>query len=140
LREVITAMTVVPYKEEAVSKKEQVARMFDNISYRYDFLNHFLSLGIDKGWRKKPCASLLSPTKPKMMLDVATGTGDFALQALTFARKKLQVLTFLRYDGCGPKEIALIVACSNIIEMRMEIRRNCRFQTIILMLLPLGLV
>ncbi len=46
-------MTVVPYKEEKISKKEQVARMFDNISNRYDFLNHFLSLGMDRGWIKK---------------------------------------------------------------------------------------
>lgn len=75
-------MEVVPYKEEKASKKEQVARMFDNISQRYDFLNHFLSLGIDKGWRKK-AIRLLAPHKPKHILDVATGTGDFALQALS---------------------------------------------------------
>jgi len=46
-------MTIVPYKEEHSAKKDQVARMFNNISHRYDFLNHFLSLGIDKGWRRK---------------------------------------------------------------------------------------
>jgi demethylmenaquinone methyltransferase/2-methoxy-6-polyprenyl-1,4-benzoquinol methylase len=74
-------MAVLPYKAEQSSKKQQVAKMFDNISYRYDFLNHFLSLGIDKGWRKK-AISLLRPLNPKIMLDVATGTGDFALQAL----------------------------------------------------------
>jgi demethylmenaquinone methyltransferase/2-methoxy-6-polyprenyl-1,4-benzoquinol methylase len=74
-------MAVVPYKEESVSKKEQVARMFDNISGNYDFLNHFLSLGIDRGWRKK-AIKLLRPVSPKLMLDVATGTGDFAIQAL----------------------------------------------------------
>ena len=48
-------MEVVPYKDETATKKEQVAKMFDNISHRYDFLNHFLSLGIDKGWRKGNC-------------------------------------------------------------------------------------
>jgi demethylmenaquinone methyltransferase/2-methoxy-6-polyprenyl-1,4-benzoquinol methylase len=74
-------MAVVPYKEEQSGKKQQVAKMFDNISYRYDFLNHFLSLGIDKGWRRK-AIKLLKPLNPKIMLDVATGTGDFALQAL----------------------------------------------------------
>jgi demethylmenaquinone methyltransferase / 2-methoxy-6-polyprenyl-1,4-benzoquinol methylase len=74
-------MSVVPYKEENISKKEQVARMFDNISGNYDFLNHLLSLGIDKGWRKK-AIRLLQPVAPKLMLDVATGTGDFAIQAL----------------------------------------------------------
>lgn len=74
-------MTVVPYKQEVAGKKEQVARMFDNISARYDFLNHFLSLGIDIGWRKKAIRQLAS-IQPKLILDVATGTGDFAIEAL----------------------------------------------------------
>jgi demethylmenaquinone methyltransferase / 2-methoxy-6-polyprenyl-1,4-benzoquinol methylase len=81
-------MAVVPYKEENTSKKEQVARMFDNISRRYDFLNHFLSLGIDRGWRKK-AINLLRPLKPRQLLDVATGTGDFALQALELNPEKI---------------------------------------------------
>lgn len=81
-------MAVVPYKEEQTSKKEQVARMFDNISHRYDFLNHFLSLGIDKGWRRK-AINYLKPYKPKILLDVATGTGDFAIQALTLNPDKI---------------------------------------------------
>ena len=59
-------MEVVPYKEEKTTKKEQVAKMFDNISHRYDFLNHFLSLGIDKGWRKK-AIDLLRPLKPRQI-------------------------------------------------------------------------
>jgi demethylmenaquinone methyltransferase / 2-methoxy-6-polyprenyl-1,4-benzoquinol methylase len=81
-------MAVVPYKEASESKKEQVAKMFDNISHRYDFLNHFLSLGIDKGWRKK-AINFLKPHQPKLMLDVATGTGDFAIQALTLNPDKI---------------------------------------------------
>jgi demethylmenaquinone methyltransferase/2-methoxy-6-polyprenyl-1,4-benzoquinol methylase len=81
-------MTVVPYKEEKISKKEQVAKMFDNISNRYDFLNHFLSLGIDRAWRKK-AIRLLKPHAPKIMLDVATGTGDFAIQALELQPHKI---------------------------------------------------
>lgn len=81
-------MTVVPYKEEHISKKEQVARMFDNISGRYDFLNHFLSLGIDRGWRKK-AVKILKPYAPKTILDVATGTGDFALQSLELNPDKI---------------------------------------------------
>ncbi len=55
--------------------------MFDNISRRYDFLNHFLSLGIDRLWRKK-AIKLLQPYHPVLILDVATGTGDFALEAM----------------------------------------------------------
>lgn len=81
-------MTVIPYKEAEGTKKEQVARMFDNISHRYDFLNHFLSLGIDKGWRKKAIGYLRS-YQPKLILDVATGTGDFAIQALSLNPDKV---------------------------------------------------
>lgn len=81
-------MTVVPYKDESSGKKEQVARMFDNISHRYDFLNHFLSLGIDKLWRKK-AVSYLTAQRPKLILDVATGTGDFAIQALSLKPDKI---------------------------------------------------
>ncbi len=74
-------MTVVPYKNQASTKKQQVADMFDNISPRYDFLNHFLSLGIDVIWRKK-AIKMLKPIAPKSILDIATGTGDFAIEAL----------------------------------------------------------
>lgn len=74
-------MAVVPYKEKETGKKEQVAEMFNNISHRYDFLNHFLSLGIDILWRKK-AIKLLKPDQPKQILDIATGTGDFAVEAL----------------------------------------------------------
>lgn len=73
--------TVTPYNEATTSKKQQVAKMFDNISGTYDFLNHFLSLGIDVIWRRKAIRSL-SSIKPKLILDVATGTGDFAFEAL----------------------------------------------------------
>jgi demethylmenaquinone methyltransferase/2-methoxy-6-polyprenyl-1,4-benzoquinol methylase len=73
--------TVKPYRESSVAKKEQVAQMFNNISHRYDFLNHFLSLGIDKIWRKK-AVRMLAASKPKQMLDIATGTGDFAIACL----------------------------------------------------------
>lgn len=69
--------TVTPYKSQE-EKKEQVAHMFDNIANRYDLLNSILSLGIHKGWRKS-CVQLLKAKKPKKILDVATGTGDFAI-------------------------------------------------------------
>lgn len=81
-------MTVIPYKEQQGGKKEQVATMFNNISKKYDFLNHFLSLGIDILWRKK-AIRLLKPHQPKVMLDIATGTGDFALEALALNPTKI---------------------------------------------------
>ncbi len=76
-----TSETVKPYKDADAGKKQQVADMFDNISGTYDFLNHFLSLGIDIIWRKKAIRSLRA-SAPRHMLDVATGTGDFALEAI----------------------------------------------------------
>jgi demethylmenaquinone methyltransferase/2-methoxy-6-polyprenyl-1,4-benzoquinol methylase len=72
---------ITPYHSKTATKKEQVASMFDNISGTYDFLNHFMSLGIDILWRKKAIRELLS-IKPKIILDVATGTGDFAFEAI----------------------------------------------------------
>lgn len=81
-------MTVVPYKQDSSTKKVQVAKMFDNISSDYDFLNHFLSLGIDIAWRKK-AIKLLKPIQPKVILDVATGTGDFAIEALRLKPEKI---------------------------------------------------
>ena len=72
---------VKPYNQEE-SKKEQVASMFNNIAKTYDFLNHFLSLGIDIIWRKRAIKELKS-IQPKLILDVATGTGDFAFEALS---------------------------------------------------------
>lgn len=74
-------MAVVPYKEQQSGKKEQVAEMFNSISKKYDFLNHFLSLGIDILWRKK-AISLLKKDQPRLILDIATGTGDFAIESL----------------------------------------------------------
>lgn len=74
-------MAALPNKNSAQSKKGQVEEMFDNISPKYDFLNHLLSANIDKVWRKK-AVKKLAAHQPKTILDIATGTGDFAV-ALT---------------------------------------------------------
>ena len=68
---------IKPYADDT-AKKAQVARMFDNIAHRYDFLNHFFSLGIDKLWRRKAIRMMLAHD-PQEVLDVATGTADFAI-------------------------------------------------------------
>lgn len=62
--------------------------MFDNISAQYDFLNHLLSLGIDRSWRKK-AIKILAEDRPAKILDIATGTGDFALEALSLNPAKI---------------------------------------------------
>ncbi len=79
---------VKPYSNSAKGKKEQVAEMFDNIAEKYDFLNHFLSFGIDKIWRRK-AIRLLVKRRPANILDVATGTGDFAIESLKTGAKEI---------------------------------------------------
>ena len=81
-------MSVVPYKDKEGSKKEQVAEMFDNISPKYDLLNHLLSAGVDIYWRKR-AIKLLKNEQPKIILDIATGTGDFAIEALALKPEKI---------------------------------------------------
>ena len=79
--------TITPYQDSQGTKKQQVADMFNNISKTYDFLNHFLSLGIDIIWRKK-AINELKENQPQLILDVATGTGDFAFEALSILNPK----------------------------------------------------
>jgi demethylmenaquinone methyltransferase/2-methoxy-6-polyprenyl-1,4-benzoquinol methylase len=81
------AEQVTPYNKSS-DKKEQVAEMFDNIAHRYDLVNQLLSFGIHKGWRKK-AVSMLRNTKPRLILDIATGTGDFAIEALSLNPEKV---------------------------------------------------
>ncbi len=76
---------VVPFKDSPDSKKEQVADMFNQIAHRYDFLNHFLSGGIDNAWRKKTILEL-TQVQPKIVLDVATGTADMPILAMKILR------------------------------------------------------
>ncbi|TXC78549.1 bifunctional demethylmenaquinone methyltransferase/2-methoxy-6-polyprenyl-1,4-benzoquinol methylase UbiE [Luteibaculum oceani] len=78
---------VTPYKSDN-SKKAQVADMFNNIAAKYDFLNHFFSLGIDHLWRRK-AIKMIAPYKPKKIVDFATGTGDFAIASLKLSPEKV---------------------------------------------------
>ena len=68
---------VKPYNKDADKKKSQISRMFNKIAPYYDFLNRFLSLGIDTLWRKRAIRQL-NETEHKFVLDVATGTADLA--------------------------------------------------------------
>ncbi len=72
------AEKVIPYKESDLGKKEQVTQMFDKVSSNYDFLNRLLTFGIDVSWRKK-VVKMVADQKAKMILDIATGTGDLAI-------------------------------------------------------------
>ena len=79
---------VLPDTHSSASKSEQVEQMFDNISPSYDLLNRIMTFGIDKGWRKK-AVKMLRPLQPKIILDVATGTADFAIAALELNPDKI---------------------------------------------------
>ena len=81
---------VWPDLSKTSAKKVQVEEMFDNISPKYDLLNHLLSANIDKIWRKR-VIRMLAKHQPNEILDVATGTGDFAIAALKTGAVKAYV-------------------------------------------------
>lgn len=122
------ADAVLPDAGSNLSKKAQVADMFNDIAGKYDFLNHFLSMGIDKGWRKKAIAEI-AKVKPQQILDVATGTGDLAIAA-----SKLQPSKIVGVDiadlmlEVGRKKISDL-HLSNIITMQNGDSENLPFAT-----------
>ena len=79
---------VTPYKDSKLSKKKQIEQMFDNISGNYDGLNRVISMGSDVKWRKK-VIELVAATNPENVLDIATGTGDLAIQMVRTGAKKI---------------------------------------------------
>jgi len=82
------SIDVKPYEHSEKSRKAQITEMFDNIAPSYDFLNHFLSLGIDILWRRK-AIRMLKMQSPERVIDIATGTGDFAIEALKMNPKEV---------------------------------------------------
>jgi demethylmenaquinone methyltransferase/2-methoxy-6-polyprenyl-1,4-benzoquinol methylase len=80
--------SLTPYGAQAGTKKAQVARMFDAIAGRYDLLNHAFSLGIDILWRRR-AIRMLRKVQPQTVLDLATGTADFALEAVSLNPKRI---------------------------------------------------
>ena len=81
-------MAALPYKNSEQSKRDQVEEMFDNISPRYDLLNHLLSANVDKIWRRRSIKKLRT-YQPTNILDIATGTGDFAIAATKIRGTKI---------------------------------------------------
>jgi demethylmenaquinone methyltransferase/2-methoxy-6-polyprenyl-1,4-benzoquinol methylase len=82
------SLKVTPYKNSDLNKKEQVTKMFDTISKEYDGLNRVISFGIDVKWRKKVVA-IVGETHPENILDIATGTGDLAINLVKTEAKKI---------------------------------------------------
>ncbi|MCK0130458.1 bifunctional demethylmenaquinone methyltransferase/2-methoxy-6-polyprenyl-1,4-benzoquinol methylase UbiE [Flavobacteriaceae bacterium F08102] len=118
---------IKPYKDSDKSKKEQVATMFDNVSSNYDVLNRFMTLGIDVGWRKKVIA-LVEKNKPKTILDIATGTGDFAIMMASLSPEKIIGLDLSK--GMLAKGIEKVKAkkLEHLIEMMIGDAENLPFE------------
>jgi demethylmenaquinone methyltransferase/2-methoxy-6-polyprenyl-1,4-benzoquinol methylase len=117
---------VTPYKNSALGKKEQVAKMFDTISGNYDNLNRVISFGIDVNWRKK-VLKIVSDTNPKTILDIATGTGDLAiLMSQTKAEKIIGLDISMGMLEVGKKKVAA-KKLSNTIEMILGDSENMSF-------------
>jgi len=81
-------MEIRPYQDSGKDKKQQIEQMFDHIAGHYDFLNHLLSFNIDHLWRKK-AIKILKSYHPKNILDIGTGTGDFAIAATKTGAKEI---------------------------------------------------
>lgn len=79
---------ITPYKNSSLRKKEQIAQMFDNISKEYDGLNRVISFGIDIKWRQK-VVNIVKQQKPHSVLDIATGTGDLAINLIETNAKEI---------------------------------------------------
>ena len=110
--------TIVPYQHSDLSKKEQVAGMFDQIAFRYDLLNRFLSGGIDIYWRKQAIKELRQ-LQPELILDVATGTADVAIMSWKYLRPK-KIIGIDISEGMlhlGREKIAKLLL-SNYIELK----------------------
>ena len=120
-------MQVVPYKEGDKTKKEQVADMFNNISPRYDLLNHTLSLGIDILWRKK-AIRILKPYAPQTVLDIATGTGDFAIEAVKLKPIKIIGVDISEGMLAVGKEKMTQKGLSDLIELSYGDAENLSFE------------
>jgi demethylmenaquinone methyltransferase/2-methoxy-6-polyprenyl-1,4-benzoquinol methylase len=118
---------ITPYKDSSLSKKEQVAKMFDTISGNYDNLNRVISFGVDIKWRKK-VLQLVAQTNPEKILDIATGTGDLAiLMAQTKAKKIIGLDISEGMLEVGKHKIEER-KLSNIIEMVLADSENMPFE------------
>ncbi|AXE19406.1 bifunctional demethylmenaquinone methyltransferase/2-methoxy-6-polyprenyl-1,4-benzoquinol methylase UbiE [Runella rosea] len=121
-------MTVVPYKDKDSSKREQIAEMFDNVSPKYDFLNHLLSAGIDIYWRKR-AIKLLKKENPQTILDIATGTGDFAIEALALKPKKIVGIDISEGMLSVGREKIKKLGMENVIDLRTGDSANLPLET-----------
>ncbi len=120
-------MAVVPYKDTPDNKKSQVAHMFNSIAGKYDFLNHFLSAGVDIYWRKK-AIDLVARNKPELILDIATGTGDFAIEAMRLKPRKVIGVDIAEGMLAVGREKLQRKKLSHVIELKTGDSENLEFE------------
>lgn len=117
-----------PYNPNEKNKKEQVSNMFNAIAHRYDFLNHVLSVGIDRLWRRR-AVNTIKKYNPRIILDIATGTGDFAIASLRLKPESITGVDIsvgmLQY---GNEKIAK-KGLSHIIKLEQGDSENLQFNT-----------
>ncbi len=118
---------VKPYKDKDNSRKEQVTEMFDNISGNYDFMNRIMTFGIDVKWRKK-VVKMVAETKPEKILDIATGTGDFAIILAEIKPKKIVGLDISRGMLEVGKQKVKQKGLEDLIEMVLGDSENLPFE------------
>jgi demethylmenaquinone methyltransferase/2-methoxy-6-polyprenyl-1,4-benzoquinol methylase len=112
-----------------VYEQPYVRTLFDAIAPRYDFLNHFLSLGIDILWRRR-AIHLLEPYRPRRILDVATGTGDLALEAVRLKPKRIigidisQKMIDIGMKKIRAKNLESVISLENGDAERLEYESN----------------
>ncbi|MFL0353957.1 bifunctional demethylmenaquinone methyltransferase/2-methoxy-6-polyprenyl-1,4-benzoquinol methylase UbiE [Xanthomarina sp. GH4-25] len=118
---------VKPYKDSDLGKKEQVTKMFDAISKEYDGLNRVISFGIDIKWRKK-VIKIVASSQPEMVLDIATGTGDMAINLAETSAKKIIGLDISEGMLNVGKQKILKKGLENKIEMVVGDSENLPFE------------
>ncbi|MEM9987482.1 MAG: ubiquinone/menaquinone biosynthesis methyltransferase, partial [Bacteroidota bacterium] len=119
---------VIPYQGSDASKKQQVTEMFDNIAPKYDLLNHTLSLGIDFLWRRK-AVKMLKAYQPQVVVDIATGTADFAIEAKSLAPQKIIGIDISPQMLAVGREKIAEKKLSGLIELREGDSENLALET-----------
>jgi len=123
-------MKEITISQRIPPEKKNIRLMFNNIAKRYDFLNHFLSLGIDIYWRKR-VIQILKTFQPKEILDIATGTGDLAIQIAKINPKKIIGIDIAEEMLLIAKEKIKKKKLNNIIEMFTADSENLPFENML---------
>ncbi|MGL5890325.1 MAG: bifunctional demethylmenaquinone methyltransferase/2-methoxy-6-polyprenyl-1,4-benzoquinol methylase UbiE [Bacteroidia bacterium] len=119
---------IVPYEDSADSKKDQVSKMFDNVSSNYDRLNRVITFGMDVKWREN-VLKIVAEKKPETLLDIATGTGDMAILFSGAKVKKIVGVDISEGMLSVAREKVEAQKLSDVIELKIADAENLPFET-----------